>query len=393
MNIILFDKKLVSISLQPFTFTRPVSEIRCGIFTISEKWKNYFKQSQVSYLTFEKYLSKIFKTVYENNNLYINGSVLPNLDLIHIISQLKENECLVFQNEIIAVKSSEKLEIEQLQESNFKNKIEISFTFNKISKKWHIFQLNGSEIKSDFEYIRKNFKNYYVNDSFTKCYNSENIFVEESAKIYASVLNANTGPIYIGKNTEVQEGSLIRGSFALCEGSTTNMGSKMRGDVTIGPYSKVGGEVSNSVIFGYSNKAHDGFLGNSVIGEWCNLGADSNTSNLKNNYSNVSLFDYKTRIFEDTKLTFCGLMMGDHSKCGINTMFNTGTVVGVSANIFGSHFPPKHIPSFSWGGSEGMEIYTFEKAIEVAKKVYERRNLILSENDILVLKQVFELEK
>jgi UDP-N-acetylglucosamine diphosphorylase/glucosamine-1-phosphate N-acetyltransferase len=219
----------------------------------------------------------------------------------------------------------------------------------------------------------------------------ENIFLEPGAKIECATLNASTGPIYIGKDAEIMEGALIRGPFALCEHATLKMGTKIYGPTTIGPHSKVGGEVNNSVIFGYSNKAHDGFLGNSVIGEWCNLGADTNNSNLKNNYIEVKLWDYASGRFIPTGLQFCGLIMGDHSKSGINTMFNTGTVVGVSANIFGSGFPRNYIPSFSWGGAQGYITYHIDKALEVASQVMKRRDIKLDEIEQDILKHIFEI--
>ncbi|HRG10464.1 MAG TPA: glucose-1-phosphate thymidylyltransferase, partial [Cyclobacteriaceae bacterium] len=229
-----------------------------------------------------------------------------------------------------------------------------------------------------------------INDEHTRVYNPSQIFLEEGAKVRAAVLNAENGPIYLGKNSFVQEGALIRGPFALCEESHVNMGAKVRGDTTVGPYSKIGGEVSNSVIFGYSNKGHDGFLGNSVLGEWCNIGADTNTSNLKNNYENIKLWSYTKGGFKDTGLMFCGLMFGDHSKCGINTMFNSGTVVGVSTSIFGDGYPRNFIPSFAWGGAAGFTTYQLNKALDTAAKAMERRNIALSEVDKAILKKVFE---
>jgi UDP-N-acetylglucosamine diphosphorylase/glucosamine-1-phosphate N-acetyltransferase len=221
----------------------------------------------------------------------------------------------------------------------------------------------------------------------------ENIFIEEGAKLAYCTLNASTGPIYIGKNAEIMEGSLIRGGFALCEGAQVKLGAKIYGPTTVGPYCRVGGEINNSVLFGYTNKAHDGFLGNSVLGEWCNIGADSNNSNLKNNYEPVRLWSYETENFAETGLQFCGLMMGDHSKCGINTMFNTGTVVGVSATIFGSGFPRNFIPSFSWGGAGGFTTYVTQKAFETAKIVMSRRNVAFTEEDAAILEHVFEMTK
>jgi UDP-N-acetylglucosamine diphosphorylase/glucosamine-1-phosphate N-acetyltransferase len=259
-----------------------------------------------------------------------------------------------------------------------------------LQKTWNNFQFNGSEIKKDFELITAGRKSAEINDPYTRVYSSENIFIEEGANIKAAILNAENGPIYIGKNTEIQEGAIIRGPFALCEGSTINMGAKLRGDTTVGPHSKVGGEVSNAVIFGYSNKGHEGFLGNSVIGEWCNLGADTNTSNLKNNYAPVKLWDYTKGGFANTGLQFCGLMMGDHSKCGINTMFNTGTVVGVGSNIFGDGYPRNFIPSFAWGGAAGFSTFQFPKFEEVAIAVMGRRKIAWTPEDKEILSRIFE---
>src|SRR5690606_7840722 len=252
-----------------------------------------------------------------------------------------------------------------------------------------IFSKNTLAIQADFDLLTKGRQSAAIPDSVF-CINRKNIFVEEGARLNFASLNASDGPIYIGKNAEIMEGCTIRGPFALCDSSTLKMQTKIYGGTSIGPHSKVGGEVNNSVIFGYSNKAHDGFLGNSVIGEWCNLGADTNNSNLKNNYAEVKLWDYEKEGFANTGLQFCGLMMGDHSKCGINTMFNTGTVVGVSANIFGSGFPRNFIPSFSWGGSGGFTTYNTEKAFEVAKVVMSRRNIEFSDLDAKILVHVVE---
>ena len=221
----------------------------------------------------------------------------------------------------------------------------------------------------------------------------ENIFIEEGAKLEFVTLNASTGPIYIGKNAEIMEGSVIRGPFALCEEAQVKLASKVYGATTVGPYCRIGGEVNNSVLFGYSNKGHEGFLGNSVLGEWCNIGADSNNSNLKNNYEEVKLWSYETEGFEKTGLQFCGLMMGDHSKCGINTMFNTGTVVGVSTNIFGSGFPRNFVPSFSWGGASGFTTYITKKAFETARIAMARRHVDFDEQEAKILEHVFEETK
>ncbi|EIM78671.1 transferase hexapeptide repeat containing protein [Nitritalea halalkaliphila LW7] len=228
-------------------------------------------------------------------------------------------------------------------------------------------------------------------DPHTKVYAPENIFIAPGARVHAAVLNASTGPIYIGKDAEVQEGALIRGPFSMGEGSVVNMGAKVRGDTSLGPHCKIGGEVSNAVFFGYSNKGHDGFLGNAVIGEWCNLGADTNNSNLKNNYAPVKVWDYSKGRFTQTGLQFCGLLMGDHAKCGINTMFNTGTVVGVGANVFGAGFPRNFVPDFSWGGAAGLSTFTFSKFEETASVVMKRRGLDFDAVEKNILVHVFQL--
>jgi UDP-N-acetylglucosamine diphosphorylase/glucosamine-1-phosphate N-acetyltransferase len=249
--------------------------------------------------------------------------------------------------------------------------------------------MNRAEIVADYHLITHGRQSQGISDPYTRVYGIGHVFVEEGADIKASILNASAdGPIYIGKDAVVQEGSMIKGAFALCEGAYVNMGGKMRGDSTIGPHSKVGGEVSNSILFGYSNKGHDGFIGNTVIGEWCNLGADTNTSNLKNNYAEVKLWSYAKRAPEGTGQQFCGLMMGDHAKAGINTMFNTGTVAGVCANVFGGGFQPTHIPSFAWGTDATFQL---EKAFEVAERVMARRKVALTDADKRLLKAVFDL--
>jgi UDP-N-acetylglucosamine diphosphorylase/glucosamine-1-phosphate N-acetyltransferase len=273
------------------------------------------------------------------------------------------------------------------------DRIQFEGSVTAIQKSWHIFQVNAAEIRKDYELITAGRRSEALEDPHTIVYNASQVFIEPGAKIKAAVLNAEGGPIYIGKNAEVQEGSLIRGPFALCEGSTVNMGAKMRGDTTVGPFSKVGGEISNAVMFGYSNKGHEGFLGNAVIGEWCNLGADTNTSNLKNNYAEVKIWDYTKGGFANTGLQFCGLMMGDHAKAGINTMFNTGTVVGVGANVFGDGFPRNFIPSFSWGGASGFSTFQVRKFEETAIAVMKRRGLEYSETEKEIIQKVFDLTR
>ena len=386
MNYILFDGPFRN-NLLPFTFTRPVADIRVGILTIREKWEVYLGYTTTTVT--EDYLSEKFPMVEMEENIMINASYLPNFEIVEIIKGLKENQAVFCDEDVVAFFSKDTQE-----EIDFESyeAIELKDDVLKIEYTWDIFSKNGEAIQEDFELLTKGRKSLPIPET-TVAFNRNDIFIEEGAKLPLCSLNAEKGPIYIGKNAEIMEGSIIRGPFALCEGSTVKMGAKIYGPTTIGPQCKVGGEINNSVIFGYSNKGHDGFLGNSVLGEWCNLGADTNNSNLKNNYAEVRLWDYNSEGFAKTGLQFCGLMMGDHSKCGINTMFNTGTVVGVSANIFGSGFPRNFVPSFSWGGSSGLSTYLTKKAFEVAKVVMERRHVEFTEQDKAVLEHVFEETK
>ncbi|WP_194776654.1 GlmU family protein [Pararhodonellum marinum] len=388
-NFILFDDPGYRGSLLPFTFTRPVADIRVGILTIREKWEKHF-QLKGGFLT-QDYLRKKY-TFQDGSALMINGGLCPNDHLTETILGLKVGEAL-WKAGLLLASHTDSPGSFTIDQAEGKISIEYEHPITLIQKTWHIFQHNASEIQKDFNLITKNRTSQGLSDPHTICYHLEQIFIEEGAKIKAAVLNASGGPIYIGKNAEVQEGALIRGPFALCEESTVNMGAKMRGDTTVGPHSKIGGEVSNSVIFGYSNKGHDGFLGNSVIGEWCNIGADSNNSNLKNNYAPVKIWDYTKGGFSNTGLQFCGLMMGDHAKCGINTMFNTGTVVGVGANVFGDGFPRNFIPSFSWGGAAGFSTFQSRKFEETAEVVMKRRGLDFDETEKNILQKVFEITK
>ena len=383
MNYILFDGSARN-QLLPFTYTRPVADIRVGILTIREKWEKMlgFTTSTVT----EDYLIDKFPMIEMEQNIFINASVLPTKHLVSLIQNLSENKALFIDDEPLAFFAKED------QEIDFETFDVLQYTNDdilRIENTWDIFKLNGEAIKRDFKLLTTDRESQLIPE-MTVSFNKDQIFIEEGAVLPLCSLNANDGPIYIGKDSEIMEGSMIRGPFALCENATIKMGAKIYGATTIGPHSKIGGEVNNCVIFGYSNKGHDGFLGNSVLGEWCNIGADTNNSNLKNNYAEVRLWDYETEGFAKTGLQFCGLMMGDHSKCGINTMFNTGTVVGVSANIFGSGFPRNFIPSFSWGGSAGMITYKTDKAFEVAKVVMSRRDIAFTEVDVQILEHVFE---
>jgi len=392
MSILLFDLPDNRKKLLPFTYVRPISEIRVGILTIGEKWAQHLQQD-IQPLT-EKYLQGKFgiTTSEKSLDLYINGAICPDKQLVETILSLKTGEVLKVKETFIAAKgaiSHANIENIQFLLSQF-HTIEYPNKITVIERPYQIFQLNGHQIREDYQLITKNRESKKIQDPHTAVYGRNNIFLEEGVTIRASIINAENGPVYLGKNSTVNEGSIIRGPFSLGENSHLNMGAKMRGDITIGPSCKVGGEVSNSVFFGYSNKGHDGYLGNSVIGEWCNLGADTNSSNLKNNYSNIKLWDYASERMEDSKLQFCGLLMGDHSKSGINTMFNTGTTIGISANVFGSGFPPKFIPSFSWGSSDGFTTFDLTKAGEVAKAVMQRRELLFDKSDKSIFNNIFE---
>lgn len=381
MNYILFDGD-VREALLPFTFTRPVADIRIGILTIREKWETYLRYTTTT-LT-EEYLSAKFPMVEVENNVMINASYLPNRELADLILDLEPMQAVVYQEDIIAFYTQETQE-----EVDFNDYTLISYEGEliQVANKWDIFQKNDEALRADFALVTED----RISEPIPANVNviaPENVFIEEGAKLAFVTLNASTGPIYIGKDTEIMEGSIIRGPFALCEGAQVKLGTKIYGATTVGPECRVGGEVNNSVMFGYSNKGHDGFLGNSVLGEWCNLGADTNNSNLKNNYAPVKLWNYETGDYENTGLQFCGLMMGDHSKSGINTMFNTGTVVGVSCSIFGGGFPKTFLPNFTWGGVESTDHYKVDKAIETMKIVMERRHIELTPIDEEIIRQI-----
>ena len=385
MNYILFDGNVRN-ALLPFTFTRPVADIRVGILTIREKWEKYLGYTTTTIT--EEYLSEKFPMVELEDNIMINASFLPNSVLAEMVRNLEENQAVFYDDEVIAFYAKEG------QEVDFESFHIFDYTDEciRIENTWDIFQKNDAAIREDFELLTQDCFSQPIPKS-VNVIAPENVFIEEGAKLEFVTLNASTGPIYIGKNAEIMEGSVIRGPFALCEEAQVKLGTKIYGATTVGPHCRVGGEINNSVLFAYSNKGHDGFLGNSVLGEWCNIGADSNNSNLKNNYEEVRLWSYETEGFAKTGLQFCGLIMGDHSKCGINTMFNTGTVVGVSANIFGAGFPRNFVPSFSWGGASGFTTYLTNKAFQTAKIVMSRRNVEFSEQDANILEHVFEETK
>jgi len=383
MNYILFDSDVRN-ALLPFTYTRPVADIRIGILTIREKWEKFLGFTTTSIT--EEYLENKYPMVELDKNILINASFLPTKNLVERVSDLSNNQAIFQGEQVIAFFTSdtqEHVDFDSYEQLEFKEEV------LQIKNTWDIFSLNDKAIQADFDLLTEGRTSQPIPVG-VHAIQKQNIFIEQGATLSYSSLNASKGPIYIGKDSEIMEGSLVRGPFALGENSILKMGTKVYGATTVGPFCKVGGEINNSVLFGYSSKGHEGFLGNSVLGEWCNIGADSNTSNLKNNYAEVKLWNYQEERFTNTGLQFCGLMMGDHSKCGINTMFNTGTVIGVSANIFGSGFPRNFVSSFSWGGAAGFTTYQVKKVFEVAKVVMKRRGIELTETDKKILLHVFD---
>lgn len=367
------DKHL---NFAPLTLTRPVVKLRFGMLTMEETWLNMLSKEQVnkSYKT-ESYL----QTLYPSDSSFdylIAGNCKPGTTLVNEILSLTTNQSLYHKGEWVCTKGTK-------NDNRVDSKCEETIMVNEI---WELFQQNEAAAKIDFDLLTKNKRSQAISAS-NQVIAQENIFIAPGAKIECAILNGSTGPIYIDKDAEVMEGAIIRGPFYLGEHSTVKMGAKIYGATTIGPECKVGGEISNCILQGYSNKGHDGFIGNSVIGEWCNLGADTNSSNLKNNYGKLKIYSYRSKSLAQTENIFCGVMMGDHSKTGINTMLNTATVIGVSANVFGGDFPPKYIPSFSWGLNDQFK---FDKAIEVATNMMKRRNIILSPADIDLLKHLYQ---
>jgi UDP-N-acetylglucosamine diphosphorylase/glucosamine-1-phosphate N-acetyltransferase len=382
MNYILFDGEERD-NLLPLTYTRPVAELRIGILTIREKWENYLGFT-TSTLT-EEYLSKKFPLVEADINLMINASYCPNEKLVRLLKSLKEKEAVYYKDGLVAFVT---VKDEEPELSEY-TRIDFDGDLIHIEYPWDIFMNNERAIDEDFPLVTDGRESQPISET-NRVLKPENIFIEEGADVEFAILNASEGPIYIGKNALVMENVSIRGRLALCESAVIKMGAKIYGSTTIGPNSTVGGEVKNVILTAYSNKGHEGYLGNAVLGEWCNLGADTNNSNLKNNYAEVKVWNYPEERFIPTGLQFCGLIMGDHSKAGINTMFNTGTVVGVNANIFGSGFPRNFVPSYSWGGSAKTITYRTNKAVETAKLVMARKNIEFTEADQEIFDYIFE---
>lgn len=369
----------------PLSFTRPVAEMRCGILTFSERWQKLLNAHEVAYVT-EMYLHEKFPQAEEKESLFLVPNFLPTASLVDQIKNLNFGEALVYDNELIAAR----VNMKEFALSQIRKMTDITEEIIIFKTHTDLFKYNAEAIDFDFELITKGRKSMPLSSTNGLLGDSENLFIDEGASVEFSTLNCKAGKIYIGKDAEVMEGANLRGPIALCDHSKFNMGAKVYGATTVGPHSKIGGEVNNIVVFGFSNKGHDGFVGNSVIGEWCNLGADTNSSNLKNNYADVKLWSYKNKRFENSGLQFAGLIMGDHSKTAINTQLNTGTVIGVAANIFKSGFPPNFIENFSWGGMKGDPKFNLDKAYEVAQKVMKRRHIELTDNDKAILRHIHD---
>ncbi|SHL52308.1 UDP-N-acetylglucosamine diphosphorylase/glucosamine-1-phosphate N-acetyltransferase [Chishuiella changwenlii] len=380
MNIVLFDGEEWE-HLLPLTFTKPVASLRMGILSFTERWEKILNE-KVSFKT-QNYLEEKFPIQLQTENIFINPSYLPTEELINTIKNLQLNQTILHQDKIVAVKTDHNNPTITEQVIHIENLIHIQ-------NSWDLFTYNFQAIEFDFELLTKDRVSQPISET-NRVLHPERIFLEEGAKVEFSILNASEGPIYIGKDAEIMEGSMVRGGLALCEHAKINMGAKIYSGCTVGPYCKVGGELNNAILMAYSNKGHDGFLGNAVIGEWCNLGADTNNSNLKNNYAEVKLWSYKDRRFVKTGLQFCGLIMGDYAKSAINTQFNTGTVVGICANIFQSGFPPNLIKHYSWGGNSDAPVFNLDRAYEAAEKMMERRKIALTSVDKKILEHIFNL--
>ncbi len=392
-NIILFDEKERWTELLPITYTRPVSNIRVGISTLKEKWARYFKKDNFSYYTTD-YLNVKFPIIVEEENLFIAGNCCANNELATAIKGLAVNEALVMADgDIIAFRGC----MENFEKRNFASEKTFESKINRIKQLYDIFSLNDEELKADYKEITSGRVSQPLSESCTWIGPKEtpdgipSIFIEEGASVEGAFLNTTNGPIYVGKDATIMEGACIRGSFAALENAVVKMGAKVYGATTLGKYCKVGGELSNVVMLGYSNKAHDGYLGNAVIGEWCNLGAGTSASNLKNDYTEIKLWNYRVHRFMRTGLQFCGLIMGDHSKAGINCMFNTATVIGVGVNIHGTGFPRNFVASFSEGGASGYSDVSVAKFFDIAKRVMIRRGIELSDVDRSIFESIYNI--
>lgn len=377
LHLLLHDNGL-HLRFAPLTLTRPLGDVRVGILTNKERWERWIPEATVSFIT-ETYLQKKFPEIHGQEEVEINAAVIPTEAIAAAVVSLQADQILMGENTWIARrgKATEKIQFTDQQPIV-------------LEQRWDLFQRNDEVLVADYFFLTAGRESQELSYTNTVIGNPDWIFLEEGASVEGAFLNTTNGPIYIGKDAEVMEGSLIRGPFALCEHAGVKMGAKIYGATTIGPHCKVGGEISNCVFQAYSNKGHDGFLGNSLVGEWCNFGADSNTSNLKNNYSLIRSWSYEKGEEVETGLQFMGVCMGDHSKTAINTMLNTATVVGVSCNIFGGGFPKKFIPSFTWGACESSELFDLAKAKEAASAMMSRRQVEFTDGDHAIFDHLFK---
>ncbi|MFD2935972.1 putative sugar nucleotidyl transferase [Spirosoma flavum] len=392
-NLVLFDDPTIRPALLPFTFTRPVADIRVGILTIAEKWAIRLDTTP-SFIT-ETYLSGKYPLQTATSNLYVNGALCPTDELVDRLKTLALGESLISPSGLLMALHTDYVVKEAAQLTDLpQHTITFDAMVPTIRHLWSLIAANGIQIQSDFVLLTAGRQSQPITDPFTRCYAPENVFIEEGAIVRAAILNAEDGPIYIGKDVIISEGSVLIGPCSFGEGTMVHYNSSMRKNTSVGPYCKVGGEIGNSILFANSGKGHEGYLGDSVVGEWCNLGAGTNTSNLKNDYSTVKLHSYVTKNPVDTGRMFCGLFMGDFTKTGIGTMFNTGTVVGVNVNVFGTGLPPKYVPSFSWGGAiDGFMTYRLEKAVQVAREAFKRRNQAFDGQEESILREIFTIER
>lgn len=392
MHIVLFDKADWRMALYPLTLTRPVADLRVGILTIAEKWGKWL-EAPFSFLT-PDYLSEKYPLANQlgNDVCLIRADCCPDSRLCDAINSLAHGDALVTDDGLIACRTDgASFRDIATGETGAYSQTAYRYPVTRIRHPEDIFCNNGAQIQSDFDLLTKGRVSAQLSDS--NRFIGNQVFAEEGAKAECVTFNSTSGPIYLGKNSEIWEGSLVRGAFALGEGAQVKMGTRIYSNVTVGPQSRVGGELNTCVIWGRSSKGHDGYLGSAVMGEWCNWGADTNNSNMKNNYKPVRVYDYNRCGYRDTGLQFCGTIMADHAKCAINTAFNTGTVVGVGASIFGAGMPPTFVPDFSWGGSEGFNTYQLDKMFETAELVYARRNCEFNEQERKLLAEVFELTR
>jgi UDP-N-acetylglucosamine diphosphorylase/glucosamine-1-phosphate N-acetyltransferase len=390
MNKIIFTEEFCQPeNLHPFTLTRQIQDIRVGILTIREKWEHAlglhsYDKNEDDYKDLDRSVN-IQEVIGDDICFMIHGNLLPHKDLVKATLKLKDGEFITAGETSGIVFRLSKHQINDKHKIKVTKAIQLKSDIKTINFPWEIFQLNDWAIREDFELITKKKKSQPVSKTNSISGRSK-IFIEKGARVENCIINATTGPVYIGKNAEVMEGCVIRGPFAMCENACLKLGAKVYGATTLGPGCVVGGEIKNSVLFGYSNKAHDGYLGDSVIGEWCNMGAGTTNSNLKNNASDVRVWTTKGEMIAGKK---CGVMMGDYSRTAINTTINTGTVIGVSCNVFGSGLTPKYIPNFSWG-SEGVSRYSLDKALIDIENWKKLKGQTITSNEISILKYIFE---